>query len=97
MVHDRKGTEIVVLALSKVQQRDNGCFLVLAWVAGQNFLDSFLILAGKGKGNSSMICRSIAMNKIGPASIISSFEHFMKYRTHHFPVFIFVLEDFEEV
>jgi hypothetical protein len=60
LVHNTDAAESV-LALSQVEKRHYGGFLVLRGVSGDDLLDEFLILWCKFEGNFEVILRRVAV------------------------------------
>jgi hypothetical protein len=60
LVHDTDAAESV-LALSEIEERHDGGLLVLRGVAGDDFLDEFLILRREFEGNLEVVFGGVAM------------------------------------
>ena len=60
LVHDTDAGE-AVLPLSKVEQRHDGGLLVLAGIAGQDFLDELLILGVELERDVEVVLRCVAV------------------------------------
>ena len=60
LVHDADAGE-AVLSLAEVEKRHDGGLLVLAGVAGQDFLDELLILGVELEGNAGVVLGRVAV------------------------------------
>jgi len=60
LVHDTDAGE-AVLSLAEVEKRHDGGLLVLAGVAGQDFLDELLILGVELEGDAGVVLSRIAV------------------------------------
>lgn len=61
LVHDADAAESV-LALTKVEERHDGCFLVLRGVPRDDFLDELLILRREFEGNLGIVLGRVAVD-----------------------------------
>ena len=61
LVHDADARPAVILALTEIQQRHDGCFLVLRGVAGEDFLDDGEIGVREFERNVGVVFGSVAM------------------------------------
>jgi hypothetical protein len=59
-IHDADACE-AVLTLAEVQQRHDGCLLVLRGVAGDDFLDELFVLFGELEGNGRVVLGGVAV------------------------------------
>ena len=77
-VHDGDGGE-AVLALAEVEEGHDGCFLVLGWVAFEDFGDDLLVGGVEGEGEAGVVVSGVAVLE---KRMLVRFEEVVGYGTY---------------